>query len=186
MNKARWGFVCLWLCLLIYGGCIVSRRTTVDNRMAVARDEPFGPIPDTLRLRILAKEQLVEEVASGRLTLFATAALFRELDGMPPRNEFPTHQDPPIRLECSTEDERYCVRVITFAWNSLRATPAQPGRAEIVTERLVAEFEAERNLSGTIRLPDPRSLEPIHRLLRRCARAGLPAPTTTTAPGEDP
>jgi hypothetical protein len=183
MNKVPCGFVCLLLCLLLYSG-FFARRTSVGERRAAARDEPFGPIPDTIRLRILAKDLLVEELASGRLTLFAAAALFRELDGMPPMTVYSTKLDPnpPVQLECPTEDERYCVRVITFARNSLRG--AQPGRAEIVTERLVAKFEAERRLSGAIRLPDPGSLESVYGLLQRCAHAGLPAPTATNAPGD--
>jgi hypothetical protein len=174
MSTARWGFVCLSLSLLLYAGSVVLRRTPVGEELS-------GPVPETLRLRILVKNMLVEELASGRLTLFDAAALFRELDGMHPRAVYPTDPDPPIPLVCTTEDERYCIRVITFARNTLRS--AQPGRAEVVTERLAAEFEAERRLSGAIRLPDPRSLDPIHGLLQRCAHAGSPAPTTTTAPG---
>jgi hypothetical protein len=152
--------------------------------VAAVRDEQSGSNPDTNLLRILAKGLLVEELASGRLTLFDAAALFRELDGMPPMTVCSTNPDadPPIRPVCPTEDERYCVRVITVARNVLRV--AQLGRAEIVTERLVAEFEAERCLSGTIRLPDPGSLEPVHGLLQRCVHAGMPPPTTTTAPGD--
>jgi hypothetical protein len=184
MNTARWGFVCLSLCLLVYSGCIVARRAPVAERGAAAHDEQFGPIANTIRLRIQAKCLLVEELAAGRLTLLDTAALFRELDRMPPMTKYPPnpYPAPPIRLECPTEDERYCVRVITFARNLLRVT--QPGRAESVTERLVAEFEAERRLSGTIRLPDRGSLEPVHGLLQRCVYTRLSAPTTTTAPGD--
>jgi hypothetical protein len=182
MNTARCGLVCLWLCLLLYAGCVVPRRAPVGERVAAARDEPSGPVPDTVRLRILVKDLLVEELASGRRTLFAAAALFRELDGMHPMTVYPTDPDPPIPLVCSTEAERYCVWVITFAWKVLQAT--QPGRAEVVTERLAAEFEAERRLSRAIRLPGPRSLEPVDGLLQRRAYAGSPAPTTTTAPGE--
>jgi hypothetical protein len=137
-----------------------------------ARDERASAIPDTVRLRILAKILLVEGIASGRVTLFDAAALFRELDGMPPVTVYPTKPDPdpPVRLECPTEDERYCLRVITVARNMLRVT--QPGRAEIVTERLVAEFESERCRTGAIRLPDPGSLDLIDGLLKRRARAG--------------
>ena len=184
MNTMRCGFVCLSLCLLLYFGCIGPRRPPVGKRVAAARDELPGPVPDTIRLRIRAKDLLVEELASGRLTLLDAAALFRELDGVPPVLVYPTipDRDPPIRLVCLTEDERYCVRVITFARNSLRAD--RSGRAKIVTERLVAEFEASAFLSGTIRLPDPGSLEPVHGLLQRCVPAGLSAPTTTTAPGD--
>jgi hypothetical protein len=189
MNTARRGLVCLSLCLLLYSGCVVARRTPVAER-AEARDELFGPVPEAIRLRILAKGLLVEELASGRLTLFEAAALFRELDELHPATVYPTTSDldPPIRLACPTDDERYCVRVITFARNALRM--AQPGRAEVVTRRLAAEVEAERRRSGTIRPPDPGSLEPVHRLLQRCVllqrhlHAGLPAPTRTTALGE--
>ncbi len=182
MSRVRYGLVCLLLCLLVYSGWVVSRRTLEVERVAAARDEPPGPIPATLRLRILAKSLLVEELASGRLTLLDAATLFRELDGLPPRTVYPPipDPDPPIRVVRPTEDERYCVRVITFTRGALRMT--QPGRVEILTARLVAEFEAERCRSGTIRLPDPGSLEPVQGLLQRCARAGVSAPTT--APGD--
>jgi hypothetical protein len=178
MNKVLCGFVCLLLCLLLYSACVVPRGPQVTERAAAARDEQFGPVPETIVLRILAKELLLEDLASGRLTLFAAAALFRELDRMPPVAVYP-----PIGLECPTEDELYCMRVITFARYGLKA--AQPARAEIVTERLVDELESQRCLSGTIRLPDPGSLEPVHELLQRCVHRGLSAPTTN-APGENP
>jgi transposase InsO family protein len=180
MNTGRCILVCLLLCLLLYSGSIVSRQTPVGEHLAAARDEQPGRVPDAIVLRILAKGLLVEELASGRLTLLDAAALFRELDGMPPRTVYATSPDPPIRLECPTEDERYCVRVISFARGALRFT--QPARVETVTDRLVAEFEAERRRSGTIRLPDPGSLETVHGLLQRCARAGVSPPTT--APGD--
>jgi hypothetical protein len=185
MNTARCGLVCLSLCLLVYFGCIVSRLVSESEPLPAARDEEFGPVLETIRLRLLAKDLLVKELLSGRLTLFEAAALFRELDAMPPRAVYSTSPDPdpPIRLACPTEEERYCLRVITFARGALRNP--RPGRAEIVTERLVVEFEAERCLVGAIRLPDPGSLEPIHGLLQRCAHAGLSAPITTPAPGED-
>jgi hypothetical protein len=182
MNTMRWGFVCLSLGLLLYCCCVVRMWPPVDERVASARAEQSGPVPDTLRLRIRAKDLLVEDLASERLTLFDAAALFRGLDGIPPRAVYSADPDPPIRPVCPTDDERYCVRVITVARNALRV--AQPDRARIVTERLVAEFEAERCRSGTIRLPDPGSLEPVQGLLQRCAHAGLSAPTTTTAPGD--
>jgi hypothetical protein len=186
MNKVQCGFVCLLLCLLLSAGFVVPRCTQVAERAAATRGEQFGPIPDVIRARILAKDLLVEELASGRLTLFDAAALFRELDGMHPMTVYPTKPNPdaPIRLECPTEDERYCVWVITFARNSLRSV--EPVRARIVTERLVAELEAERRLPGAIRLPGPGSLGPARELLRRRAHVGLSAPGTTTAPGEDP
>jgi hypothetical protein len=181
MNAMRWGFVCLSLGLLLYC-CGFLLRTPRDERAASTREQQSGSVPDMIRLRIRAKRLLVEELDSGRLTLFEAAALFRELDGMSPRTVYWTMPDPPIRLESPTEDEQACVRVITVARNVL--SMAQPDRARIVTERLVAEFEAERCLSGAIRLPDPASLEPVEGLLRRCVQAGSPAPTTTTAPGD--
>jgi hypothetical protein len=39
----------------------------VGERVA-ARDEPSGPVLDTVRLRTLVKDLLVEEFASGRRT----------------------------------------------------------------------------------------------------------------------
>jgi hypothetical protein len=157
----------------------------VGEPVPAAGEELHGLVPEAVRLRLLAKDLLVKELASGRLTLFEAAALFRELDALPPRTVYSTcpDPDPPIRVAGPTEEERYCLRVITFAWHALRT--AQPGRAEILTKRLVAEFEAERCLSGAIRLPDPGSLEPVHGPLQRCDQARVSAPSTTTAPGED-
>jgi hypothetical protein len=185
MNTARTWVVCLSVFLLVFSAWVVPRLAPVSEPLPAAGEELQGPVLEFIRLRLLAKDLLVKELSSGRLTLFEAAALFRELDAMPPRTVYSTSPDPdpPIRLECPTEEELYCLRVITFAWNALR-TP-RPGRANILTERLVAEFEAERCLAGAIRLPDPGSMGSVHGLLQRCAHAGLSAPTTT-APGEDP
>src|SRR5262245_57206353 len=167
MNAVRCGFVCLSLGVLLCFGYIVTRRAPERERPTGDYGERSDAVPETIRRRILAKELLVWDLASGRLSLFAAAALFRELDRIPPETKYSAapDPDPPLRLSSPTEDERYCVVVISVTRSVLRVS--QPDRAEIVTERLVAEFEAERRRSGTIRLPGPGSLETLRELLRR-------------------
>jgi hypothetical protein len=168
MNTVRCGLVCFSLGMLLGIASVLLRWAPERERPTWDGDEPSATVPDVIRRRILAKDLLVEELASGRRSLIETAALFRDLDRVPPETLYTTalDPDPPLRLTSPTEDERYCSVVIAVTRNVLRVS--QPERAEVVVERLLSEFEAERCLKGTIRLPIPESLEPAHEFLRRC------------------
>jgi hypothetical protein len=168
MNAVRSGLICFCLGVLLGITAMVSGCAPKWERPTRELDEGRDTVPDVIRRRILAKDLLVEELASGRRSLIETAALFRALDRVPPETTYATvpDPDPPLRLTSPTEDEKYCEVVIRVARNILRVS--QPDRAEAVVAQLVAEFEAERCLNGTIRLPNPESLEPAHELLRRC------------------
>jgi hypothetical protein len=131
-----------------------------------------APPPETALLRLAAKLQLAREVADGRRTLWEAAALFRELDRLPP---------PPIELSRldgvdqslpiagRTEAERYCRHVVAQVRAALRD---DLGRVAAAAARLEAEFVAELRAHGAIRLPDPASLEPVEELLQQ-ARAWI-------------
>jgi hypothetical protein len=172
MNAVRIGLISLSLVVLLGIASVVPGWVPERERPTREGDDQQATVPDVIRRRILAKIHLVEELASGRRSLIETAALFRDLDHVPPETVYTTalDPDPPLRLTSPTEDERYCSVVITVTRNVLRVS--QPERAEVVIARLVTEFEAERCFMGTIRLPNPESLEPAHELLRRCVPDG--------------
>jgi hypothetical protein len=172
MNAARIGLVCLSLGVLLGIMSFVPEWVPERERPTRDGDDQPATVPDVIRRRILAKIHLVEELAADRISLIEAAALFRDLDRVPPETNYSTvpDPDPPLRLTTPTEDERYCEVVIRVARNNLRVS--QPDRAEAVIAHLVSEFEAERCLKGTIRLPNPESLEPAHELLRRCVSEG--------------
>jgi hypothetical protein len=116
--------------------------------------------------RIRAKERIVEDLARGRYSLLEAAALFRELDRVPPEATYPApYPSPALELESPTEDERYCIVVITYARNSL--VGSEPERARALTERLVVEFWAERRGRGDVRLPDVPAGELVRELWER-------------------
>jgi hypothetical protein len=143
-----------------------------DAGQAVAA--PTDPPPDVPLLRIAARRRLAAEVIDGRRSVFAAAALFRELDRMAPTLDPPRPDRGvvlPVAFPAATEDERYCLHVTRWTYIVLR--DESPARAVEVTARLAAEVRAEAQARGSVRLPDPAALEPVDRLLAE-ARAALP------------
>jgi hypothetical protein len=147
--------VCLALVVAFAIGSItVAPPASPEPESDVVVDvDSATPAPEAVRSRIYAKSRLVDELAAGRLSLIYAAALFRELDRLPPEMRYPSapDPDPPLRVSSPTDGERHCRTVIVYARNRLRTTA--PGRAEAVIRRLVAEFWAERDQQGTINLP---------------------------------
>lgn len=169
MTASRCGFVCV--ILAVVGVFVLGRRVAEmpvrPHSTDPAIDERAGPETEALVLRIRAKDRIVEDLVLGRRPLVEAAALFRELDRVPPQAKYLAvpDPDPPLRLASPTEEEWYCNAVITYARNSLRVM--QPDQAEAVTGRLVAEFWAERCERGEVRLPVVTAPEPVRELLKR-------------------
>jgi hypothetical protein len=131
--------------------------------------------PDLVPLRSQAKEVVAREVIAGRRSLLQAAALFRELDRLPP-GPFDLARldgaDAAAPIPGRTDDERYCRHVL--AWVRTILNDAPPGRTEATVAQLGAEFHDVLRREGTVRLPDPSTLEPVDELLKR-AWAELPA-----------
>ena len=161
MTASRCGFVLVSLAVVL--ALILGCRVTEVPVRPPATEDPAAPAPEAIMRRIRAKDQVVENLAHGRCSLLHAAALFRELNRIPPETKYPVvpAPDSPLRLESPTEEERHCLAVIIYARNTLRVT--HPGWAEAVTERLVAEFWAERCERGEIRLPEasPESVQEL-------------------------
>jgi hypothetical protein len=69
-----------------------------------------------------------------------------------------------------TDDERLCRQVVEWVESLLRKESEK--LAEAAVARLNAEYREELRTRGTIRLPDPSSLESVEEILKR-ARASL-------------
>jgi hypothetical protein len=136
---------------------------------AEADPEAAAPVPDIVPLRLRAKDALSREVAAGRRSLVEAAALFRELNRLPPEPTKPSRVDPFLTIPADTEEGWLCRQVVEHVRVALHR---EPERAAAAVARLEAEFFAELQAHGTIRLPDPAALEPVHDLLER-ARARL-------------
>jgi hypothetical protein len=128
-----------------------------------------APWPDVVPLRLVAKQLLARAVADGRRSLGEAAALFRELNRLPPARGQPPEIVTHVHIPMDTEAGWLCRQVAEHVHGALRE---EPERAAAVVARLEAEFFAEWGASGAIRLPDPASLEPVEELLRQ-ARARL-------------
>jgi hypothetical protein len=115
-------------------------------------------------LRLVAKDRIAHDTAAGRLSLLQAAALFRELNRLSPAPAQPTRVDSSLGIPADSEEAWLCRQVAAHVRVALRADPA---RAEAAVARLEAEFFAELRTHGTIRLPDPAALEPVHDLLER-------------------
>jgi hypothetical protein len=143
--------------------------------------------PEIVPLRLIVKGQLARDAADGRRRLVEVAALFRELNRLPPEvPEMPPEwYDSSVPIPVHTADDALCWQAVAQVRAALRD---DPGRAAAAVARLEAEFREELRRQGAIRLPDPSTLEPVEELLkqarawiaeqeRRAARAG-PRPTT--------
>jgi hypothetical protein len=131
-------------------------------------------LAEAVDLRSLAREQLALEAAAGRRTLLEAAALYRELNRLPPRAALPWYvapRDPLADLPLETEEALLCRQVVLYAGATLR-DEGRDREAEAAVARLAAAFFAELRSRGTIRLPDPPPGEPVEELLRQ-ARARL-------------
>lgn len=135
--------------------------------------DPTEQLSEVVHLRIQAKARIAREVIAGRRPLLEAAALFRELDRLPPVAEVQFGWIP-VRLPfpTRTEEEKYCrsVAVWVWTWSTNARTPGDDSadeRAAAAVARLVAEFENERGRCGAIRLPDSSALESAAALIER-------------------
>jgi hypothetical protein len=129
-------------------------------------------LPEVVTLRAIAKDQVSREVALGLRSLREAAALFRELNRLPPEPEEPTlwsGADPPPSFPGRTDEERLCRQVVAHVRVTLRH--GAPDRAAAVVARLEAEFWEELRQHGAIRLPDPSFLPPVQELLEQARKA---------------
>jgi hypothetical protein len=139
-----------------------------DELLPPGEAEPPAPAwPDLLDATV-ARSLIARDAAAGRRTLLEAAALFRELNQLPPAVSAPAHADPnspPLTIPRDTEEARLCRQVILYAHFALRSVA--PGREDAAVARLEAEFFAELRAHGAVRLPDPSALEPVEELLQQ-------------------
>jgi hypothetical protein len=137
-------------------------------------------VPDTIVLRIHAKLQIAHEVADGRRSLVEAAALFRELNRLPPEAPELTLGDweqSVLRAPVSSDEDRLWRQVVECVDLVLRKEVSSEC-AEEVMARLEAEFRAAPRRHGVIRLPDASTLTPVRELMdaARARRAAYERP----------
>jgi hypothetical protein len=118
-------------------------------------------ISEVVILRILAKQHLTSEVAAGRQPLLEAAALFRELNRLPPALHPVDHPS----LAGRSEDELLCRHVIAYV--AARDGDWPESAAEAAVARLEAELQEELRRHGAIHLPDPAGLPSAPELLEQ-------------------
>jgi hypothetical protein len=89
--------------------------------------------------RNAVREELVEQVLAGRLTMWQAAARFRAADATLPPVQQTSHRS---AFRGETEDERYCREVIfrvesALEWQPRRATAVTPARLTEELERVL-------------------------------------------------
>jgi hypothetical protein len=125
-------------------GCRWSREGAGVMRPCLPPDELSGARVRRLMMKGLAVQQL----AAGELTLFETAALFGQLNSLPPSLE---HMIPPWPSGAD-EGERLCRQVIQWAdkeWE--HHFPPEEVKARV--ERLEQELQEHLAAHGGVRLP---------------------------------
>jgi RNA polymerase sigma factor (TIGR02999 family) len=121
--------------------------------------------PEFLIPRADVRGRLAHEVVDGRRSLLEAAALFGELNRLPPAMDIMRARFySPVAIPADAEEERLCRQVVEHVRAVLEEEPV---RAAAATARLEAEFFAELRAHGAIRLPDPSALEPVEGCWRR-------------------
>jgi hypothetical protein len=156
--------------LIVLTLALAGSAAAVVIRRATEPEEP-DPSPwyevveeqvsETPVLRILAKQHLVREVAGGRQPLLEAAALFRELNRLPPALHPADHPS----LAGHSEEELLCRQVIAYVAEPDGDWPESA--AEAAVARLEAELQEELRRHGAVRLPDPAGLPPAPELLEQ-------------------
>jgi hypothetical protein len=93
------------------------------------------------------------------MSLMAAATRFGVLNRKPPEPVSPDLEDgsyTPLTAAVRTDDERLCRQVINWVERLLR--DEAPDQVDAVLRRLDAEYRAEQEKHGTVRLPDPSTI----------------------------
>jgi hypothetical protein len=112
------------------------------------RDADLSERDRTMERVIAAKQQAVDELLAGRLTLLAAAARFRDLtpaDG-------PSRHYLRLTYPCESDDEAFCRAVIR--WAGTTAARQTPREKDQLTAWLEAELDRARCRSGGLKLPE--------------------------------
>jgi hypothetical protein len=162
------------LVVLTFGSAALAATyvTGVSSGVLDARPDPVlaESWSAVVPLRLVSKELIARDVAAGRLSLFAAAAMFRALDQLPPQGFDLARlddlgHDPAIPAD--TADERFCRSVLSHVRVALSNTATET--ADAIVTRLTAEYVAERNSQGAIRLSDQDGAA-VNDLLERAQR----------------
>ncbi len=168
---------------------IVGALTTVlwllpdgpaEDTLPASAEWPSSGFPETVPLRVLAKQLLAREAAEGRRSLLEAAALYGALNRIPPETapvapELQSLFAPKLSapLPGDTEEERLCQQVIAHLNAVLSDQPLSERQAAV--DRLEAQFREELRRHGGIRLPDPSSLTPVEQLFEQIRKGLTPA-----------
>jgi hypothetical protein len=157
----RWPLILLTLALAASTAAVVSRRAAEPEEPDPSlRDEVADEqVAEAVILRILTKQHLTSEVAAGRQPLLEAAALFRELNRLPPALHPADHPS----LAGRSEEDLLCRQVIAYVAEPDGDWPESA--AEAAVARLEAELQEELRRHGAIHLPDPAGLPSAPELL---------------------
>jgi hypothetical protein len=122
-------------------------------------------------LRSTAKRLISRDVINGRLALRNAAALFRELDQLPPTVGYPELGDfgPFLPAAPWSRDEHLCRQVVFYGLEGLADEPEWTN--EEAAARLESELKEALSSPDGIRLPNVAALPPLSELLERAAAA---------------
>jgi hypothetical protein len=140
---------------------VVPRPKTARPPDSWTTDEGDRRLNDFYYRRFDAKREIARDLIAGRRSLLEAAALFGELNRMPPEALSLDWQDSapfPLGAPVRTDDERLCLKVANWVRGTISNNPAL---LEEVLVRLEAEYRAEQTKHGTVKLPDPATLPPI-------------------------
>jgi hypothetical protein len=110
-----------------------------------------SPVNPSIFQRTESKRRIALDVIANRCSLIEAAALFRELNRMPPVAIVNEVWLPiPMTATVRTDDERLCGQVINWVDRLLHGT----AESDAVLTRLEREYRSEQAKPGGIRLPE--------------------------------
>src|SRR5262245_8272700 len=121
----RWPYIPLALSLVAAVAVVCCPRVPEPpgSDTPLVADALAAPVPEIVPLRLRVKEQLTREVADGRRTLFEAAALFGELNRLPPESAKPTRIVSLVNIPVDTEEGWLCRQVVEGVRVALHREP---------------------------------------------------------------
>src|SRR5262245_38573901 len=119
---------------------LVCRSPEPDRNPSPNAELMAEGVPETVLLRLVARGQVARDVIAGRRTLLEAAALFGELNRLPPELGQPPPIASPVNIPADTEAGWLCRQVVEHVCTELLE---EPERAAAAMARLEADFREE-------------------------------------------
>lgn len=141
----------------------LARPTLTASESSADSPIPIGH-PRAPVLRLVARQQIAQQVIDGRYNLLEAASMYHALNQVAPAvKPFPVDQSTfPVQIPVDSDEGILCVHVISCVHSILQHDSARAANVLFALER---QFHEALYLHGSIRLPEPSTLPRVAELL---------------------